>query len=218
MFFKFYLEDPFFQTRIEDNIFYYYNFGKVQHFRTEYQKKLIFRFLSIFKIYLLIFFFYSGFLSRIFTSHRTAEEGGDYFFKSSLPLPLASQTPRHQPGNYCRELTSAHSQQPDSNHEPLVSERKSLTAKLRVLAKIYIVQGVDNQQSAIQDLQLCVYLYLLIKFLRTCNCNLRYCFIMSYCLKVFDYFIQFVKYFGIFASMKHKRSFNLTQTLIITQL
>ena len=32
--------------------------------------------------------------------------------------------------DYCRELTSAHSQQPDSNWEPLVYECKSLTTKL----------------------------------------------------------------------------------------
>ena len=35
--------------------------------------------------------------------------------------------------NYCRELTSAHSWQPDSSREPLFSERKSLTTKLRAL-------------------------------------------------------------------------------------
>ena len=52
---------------------------------------------------------------------------------ASLPLPPASQTLRHQPGDYCRELTSAHSQQPDSIRESLVSERKSLTTKLRAL-------------------------------------------------------------------------------------
>ena len=40
-------------------------------------------------------FFYLGFLSRTFTIHRTAGEGGGYFFKSSLPLPPASQTLRH---------------------------------------------------------------------------------------------------------------------------
>ena len=40
------------------------------------------------------FFFYLGFLSRTFTIHRTAGEGGGYFFKSSLPLPPASQTIR----------------------------------------------------------------------------------------------------------------------------
>ena len=38
---------------------------------------------------------------------------------------------RHQPRDYCRKLTSACSQQQDSNREPLVSKRKSLTTKLR---------------------------------------------------------------------------------------
>ena len=53
------------------------------------------------------FFFYLGFLSRIFTNHRTAGEGEEHFFNSSLPLlPPASQTLRHQSGEYCRELTS----------------------------------------------------------------------------------------------------------------
>ena len=41
------------------------------------------------------FFFYLGFLSRIFTIHGTAEERGGYLFISFLPLPLASQTLRH---------------------------------------------------------------------------------------------------------------------------
>ena len=35
--------------------------------------------------------------------------------------------------DYCRERTSAHRLQPDSNREPLVSESKSLTTKLRAL-------------------------------------------------------------------------------------
>ena len=38
------------------------------------------------------FFFYLGFLSRKFTNHRTAGEGGGHFFNSSPPLPPASQT------------------------------------------------------------------------------------------------------------------------------
>ena len=70
-------------------------------------------------------FFYLGFLSRTFTNHRTAGERGGHLFNSSLPLPPASQTLRHQTGDYCRQLKSAHSQQPDSNREPL-------TTKLRV--------------------------------------------------------------------------------------
>ena len=41
------------------------------------------------------FFFYLGFLSRTFTNHRTAREGGGHFFNSSLPLPPTSQTIRH---------------------------------------------------------------------------------------------------------------------------
>ena len=41
------------------------------------------------------FFLYLGFLSRTFTIHRTAGEGGGYFFKSALPLPPASKTLRH---------------------------------------------------------------------------------------------------------------------------
>ena len=69
------------------------------------------------------FFFYLGFLLQPFTNHRTAGEAGEHFYNSSLPLPPASRTLRHQLGDYCRELTSAHRQQPDSNWEPLVSER-----------------------------------------------------------------------------------------------
>ena len=42
-----------------------------------------------------IYFFYLGFLSRKFTIHRTAGEGGGYLFSPSLPLPPASKTLRH---------------------------------------------------------------------------------------------------------------------------
>ena len=80
-----------------------------------------------------ICFFYLDFLSRTFTIHRAAGEEGGYLFNSSLPIPPASQTLRHQPGDQCRELASAHSYQPNSNRKPLVSERKSLTRKLRPL-------------------------------------------------------------------------------------
>ena len=90
----------------------------------------------------LYIFFYLGFLSRTFTIHETAGEGGGYLFNSSLPLPPASQTLRHQPGDYCRELTSAHSWQLDSNREPLVSERKSLITKLRALSFLNIINQI----------------------------------------------------------------------------
>ena len=43
------------------------------------------------------------------------------------------QTLRHYPGDYCRELTSAHRQQLDSNGEPFASEDKSLTTKLHAI-------------------------------------------------------------------------------------
>ena len=70
-------------------------------------------------------------LSRI-TGMQGEEEGisltPHYHFH---PLP-------NQPGDYCRELTSAHSLQPDSNQEPLVSQRKSLTTKLRALTRNYV--------------------------------------------------------------------------------
>ena len=43
--------------------------------------------------------------------------------------------PLHRHLDYCRELTSAHSLQLDSNREPLVSERKSLTTKRLIKIK-----------------------------------------------------------------------------------
>ena len=80
-------------------------------------------------------FFFSFFFFHENAGIRTAGEEGGHFFNSSLPLLPASQTLRHQPGDYCRELTSAHNQQPNSKQEPLVSERKSLTTKLRALLR-----------------------------------------------------------------------------------
>ena len=43
----------------------------------------------------LFFFFYLAFLSRTFTNHWTAGEGGGHFLNSSLPLSPASQILRH---------------------------------------------------------------------------------------------------------------------------
>ena len=87
-------------------------------------------------IYIYIFF-YLGFLSRTFTNHRTAGEGGGHLFISSLPLPPASQVLR-QSGDYCRELTPTHSQQLYSNRKPLASEHKSLITKLCAQIKGYV--------------------------------------------------------------------------------
>ena len=75
------------------------------------------------------FFLYLSFLFLTFTCHGTVEEGIDYFFISSLPFLPVSQTLRYQPGKYCRELTSAHSLQPGSSREAMVSEHKPLTTK-----------------------------------------------------------------------------------------
>ena len=50
---------------------------------------------EVIECFFFFFFFYRGFLSRTFTIHRTAGEGGGYLFNSSLPLPPASQTLRH---------------------------------------------------------------------------------------------------------------------------
>ena len=89
------------------------------------------------------FFFYWGFLSRPFTNHRTVGEEGGHFFNFSLPLPPASKTLRHQLCDYCRELISRHRQQPDSNRESLVSERKSLTI---VKTQSYKSQSCKSQR------------------------------------------------------------------------
>ena len=75
---------------------------------------------------LIILFFYLGFASRTFTNHRTAGEGEGHL------------SPYYSLSDYCRELTSARGQQPDSNWEPLVSERKSLTTKLCAINNLLI--------------------------------------------------------------------------------
>ena len=76
---------------------------------------------SFFFFFFFAIFFYLGFLSWIFTIHRTAAKRGGYFFNSSLALPTASHTLRHYPGYCCIELTSAHSWQLDWDREPLLS-------------------------------------------------------------------------------------------------
>ena len=55
-----------------------------------------------------LFFSYLGFPSQTFTNYRTAGEERGHFFNCSLPFLPASQTLRHQPDNYCREIISAH--------------------------------------------------------------------------------------------------------------
>ena len=89
------------------------------------------------ELILIILFFDLGILSQTFTIHRTAGQWKIYLFNSSVPLSPASQTLRHQPGSYCREHTSAHSQQPYTNQKPLISELKLITTKLHALTLIY---------------------------------------------------------------------------------
>ena len=67
-------------------------------------------FLHVVKHNLLFFFFLSGFPLRIF----------------KIPLPPASETPIHQLGYCCRELTCVHSWQPQSNMDPLVHALQNL--------------------------------------------------------------------------------------------
>ena len=55
-----------------------------------------------------LFFSIRVFLPGPLTNHRTAGEGGMLFFNSSPPLPMASQTLRHKPSDYCRQLSSTH--------------------------------------------------------------------------------------------------------------
>ena len=88
--------------------------------------------------------------------HRTDESGGITFFLSGfsftnihhlqdsrvkkrlsfkllLTTSICSNNIRHQSVDYCSELISTHSKQPDSNREALISECKLVTIKLRAL-------------------------------------------------------------------------------------
>ena len=74
--------------------------------------------------------FYLGFLSHIFTIHRTAGAGGGSLLTSSLPHHLLH---RHSDMNQAITAESSH-----SNREPLVSKRKSLTTKYGPCVKISV--------------------------------------------------------------------------------
>ena len=84
------------------------------------------------------------FSTKIYYSYNS--EGGGYLFNSSLPLPPASQTIRHKPGDYCRDLTSAHSYQLDSNQEHLVSERNLLSTKLQMMNYLKLMNRLLNSK------------------------------------------------------------------------
>ena len=55
-------------------------------------------------LFIYLFIFYLGSFSGTFMNHRTEGEMGQHFINSWLPLPPASQTLRHWPGDYCREI------------------------------------------------------------------------------------------------------------------
>ena len=80
-----------------------------------------------------LFFFYVGFLSHTFTNHRTVGKEKGISFTPDYHLHPFHRHLDISWGDYCRELTSAHSHQPDSNRKPLVFKRKSLTTKLSSL-------------------------------------------------------------------------------------
>ena len=53
--------------------------------------------------------FLSGFVFTNIHDSQDSRRRGRLSLNSSLPLTPASQTLRHQPGDYCRELNYAHS-------------------------------------------------------------------------------------------------------------
>ena len=96
------------------------------------------------------FVFFSIWVS--FHESQDCREWGGHFVISSPSLPPALQTLRHQPGDYCKQLTSADTQQPDSNREPLVSERKSLTTKLRAQKLFSEIQKIHRKTPGSESL------------------------------------------------------------------
>ena len=85
-------------------------------------------------------FFLSAFFSIWVFFHKHSrstgqqEKGMVICFLSSLTHLPASQTYKHKPGDYSRELASACSQQPESDLESLAAKHKSLTTKLHFVA------------------------------------------------------------------------------------
>ena len=86
--------------------------------------------------FLCFFFFLSGFSLANIQDYRIAPEGGRYLLISFLPLPLASQTLRHQLSCCCRELTSVHSWQSESNMDPLLHALSTLALVAAVFRRM----------------------------------------------------------------------------------
>ena len=106
---------------------YIYRYIHIFIFLVGLQVQYIFE--ALMRCFLYIWVFFQEHLR--FTGHQGKGEGN--LFNSSLLLPPISRALRDQPYDNWRELTSAHSQQPDSVWEPLVCECKPLTTELRAL-------------------------------------------------------------------------------------
>ena len=87
---------------------------------------LIFKFSALVQKYS----FYLGFSFTNIHNSQGSREREMLSLNFSLSLLPNSLTLRHWLGNYCGQLTSAHSQ---LNQEPLISKSKSLTTKLHVI-------------------------------------------------------------------------------------
>ena len=95
-----------------------------------------------------VFFIYLGFLSQTFVIQRTASEGRDYFFNSSLPVPPALD----RLSDITADSSLLHIKL-YSNREPWVSERKPLTTKLRALTTYSCCNGKNLKDSSVSFLQ-----------------------------------------------------------------
>ena len=84
------------------------------------------------------FFFQSEFsFTNIRNLQDSRERGRLFIQRPTTSTHFTGTLHRHQPSDSCKDLIySALSQQPDSNREPMVSERKSLTTNLRALTAL----------------------------------------------------------------------------------
>ena len=94
-----------------------------------------------------VFFIYLGFLSQTFVIQRTASEGRDYFFNSSLPVPPALD----RLSDITADSSLLHIKL-YSNREPWVSERKPLTTKLRALTTYSCCNSKNLKDSSVNFL------------------------------------------------------------------
>ena len=90
---------------------------------SRYTDSLFFHVVKHDLLFSLFVFFLPGFsFTNIHDSQdsRWREEGGGYLLISFLPFRLASESLRYQLCYCCRDITSAHSWQPEPSMEPLI--------------------------------------------------------------------------------------------------